>query len=313
MANEVRFYTPIKLTYVNIDQFLKMALPIFECQNKMIKNVSFDTSTTIKADIIGLLLIYKFYEFTVRKSCFYKPKSTIRGYVKSELERRGLKELVDNFINYEKPQYNKLRFMSDDTLFISPIFLNIDSKTDEVEAASHNIRNYYKGNKDAQFLILTCMGEIAQNFKAHAENDTDSILSVTGDRNRFVIACVDTGVGIITSLTESYRVKSQDMPRAIALKKSLEKGVSSKDVSSGHMGYGLWLLTELVLSSKGEMRIYSEGHYVACHNGHIKYGNSSYWKGTIIYYSLPFTRFEVLKNTLEQIRPKHIKLNIKRS
>ena len=41
------------------------------------------------------------------------------------------------------------------------------------------------------------MGEIAQNFKAHAVDDTDSILSVAGDKDKFEIACVDTGIGII--------------------------------------------------------------------------------------------------------------------
>ena len=61
------------------------------------------------------------------------------------------------------------------------------------------------------------------------------------------------------------------------------------------------------------MRIHSEGQYVACHNGRIKFGQAPYWKGTIIYYSLPLSKSGILKQTLESIRPKNIKLNINNS
>ena len=73
--SDTLFKTPQKLTSVNIDLFIKMAEPIFKYQDKMLPNVRFDTSTTKKLDSIGALLIYKFFEYTVHKNCFTKPKN----------------------------------------------------------------------------------------------------------------------------------------------------------------------------------------------------------------------------------------------
>lgn len=310
---EIIFQTPEKMTSVNVDLFIQMASPIFEYQDQLLPNVRFDTSTTKKLDSIGALLIYKFFEFTVHKNCFASPKSTIKGYVKDELERRLIKSLVDTFINYEKPQYNKLKFISTDNLFISPILLKKDSQIDEIAKAGKDICNYYKEDENVRFLILTCMGEIALNFKAHAEVDTESILSVAGTNIDFEIACVDTGVGIVSSLSASFQKRGISCPKSRVLERALERGISSKDTHTGHMGYGLWLLKELVLASKGEMRIYSEGYCVICHRGRIKFKQSNYWKGTIAFIKLPVTKSFVLKNKLEELRPQRNMIRIRKT
>ena len=289
-----------------------MAEPIFEYQDKMLPNVQFDTRSTKKLDSIGALLIYKFFEFTVHKNCFSRPKSIIEGYVKNELEKRLIKSLVDTFIKYEKPQYNKLKFMSTDNLFISPILLKKYSPTDEIAKAGIDICNYYNDDVNCRFLILTCMGEIALNFKAHAEVDTESILSVAGTKVDFEIACVDTGVGIVSSLSESFQKRGIKYPKSKILEKSLERGISSKDTSTGHMGYGLWFLKELVLAAKGEMRIYSEGYSAICHKGKIKFKPCNYWKGTIAFIKLPLSKSYVLKNKLEELRPSTNRIRIRK-
>lgn len=299
MQNKI-FSTPEKLTYANVDQFIKMAYPIFDYQNKRLPNVIFDTTTTKKLDLLGSLLIYKFHEYTVHKKCFAKPTSKIEGYVKEELEKRLIKSLVDTFIRYKSPEYNKLRFIGTDNLFISPILLNRESKEDELANAGKDISNYYQKSEDIRFIVLTCMAEIASNFKAHADEDTESILSVTGTKDSFEIACVDTGVGIITSLSSTFRNKGTKCPTSKILEKALDRGVSSKNIESGHMGYGLWMLKELVLAAKGEFRIYSEGFCVICHNGRIKFKSSHYWKGTIAYMKLPLSNAKKLKKNLRQ-------------
>lgn len=304
--------TPQKLTYANVEQFIDIASPIFNCEGKKIPNIVFNTSTTIKLDLIGSLLIFKFYEYTVHKKCFFKPDSVIKGYVKAELEKRQIKNLVDNFINYEKPQYNRLKYSEQDKLFISPILLDRNSLADEVSRAGVKICNYYHDKEDVQFLVLTSMGEIALNFKAHAVEDTTSILSVTGTKDEFEIACVDTGVGIISSLRESYKQKGLSYSSDMLFKKSLEKGVTSKDNNSGHMGYGLWLLKELVLSAKGEMRLYSQGYGVICHNGRIRFTKTSMWKGTIAYIKLPLSQSNILKDKMEAMRPLNMNIRIRK-
>ena len=45
---------------------------------------------------------------------------------------------------------------------------------------------------------------------------------------------------------------------------------------------------------KGELHIYSEGAYYINHQGKIKRGECSYWKGTIIYVNLPFNSKKAL-------------------
>lgn len=300
MQNKI-FSTPEKLTYANVDQFIKMAYPIFGYQNKRLPNVMFDTTTTKKLDLLGSLLVYKFYEYTVHKSCFAKPKSRISDYVKGELEKRLIQSLVDTFINNEKPRYNKLKFIGTDELFISPILLVRESKEDELANAGKDISKYYNKSEDVRFIVLTCMGEIASNFKAHADEDTESILSVTGTKDSFEIACVDTGVGIITSLSSAFRNKRIKCPTSKILEKALDKGVSSKNIESGHMGYGLWMLKELVIAAKGEFRIFSEGFCVICHNGRVKFKSCPYWKGTIAYMKLPLFNAKKLRENLSQI------------
>lgn len=309
--NEVKIQTPKKLNAVNISQFLHIANAIFSWEDKRIPNFTFDTSTTEKADIIGLLLIYKFYEYTVHKSCFSKPKSIIKGYVGDELQKYGLKKLVDHFIKYNEPQYDSLQFKSTDALFISPILLKRDSPIDEVSVAGKDICTYYLHLDKVQYLVLTAMGELAQNFKSHASSDTTSILSVTGTKHSFEIACVDTGDGIITTLHKNNN-KYTKVPPTQTLLKALEKGVTSKDVSSGHMGYGLWLIKELVVASKGELHIHSEGYYLRIHNKRIKAGQSPYWKGTIVYMQLPLIKSEELFNLLLAMRPRKMQIKLRK-
>ena len=310
MSNII-FQTPPKLTYVNVDSFIRIAKPIFDWANKRLPNVRFDTSTTIKLDSIGALLIYKFFEYTVHKNCFSNPKTIIKGYVKDEIERRLIKSLVDTFINYEKPQYNKLRFSSYNKLFISPILLKKCSAIDEIAVPGKDICHYYNNAYDIRFIVLTCMGEIALNFKAHAVSDTESILSVAGTKDDFEIACVDTGIGIISSLSASVIKRGIKCPRSRILEKALERGISSKDNSTGHMGYGLWFLKELVIAAKGELRIYSEGYCAICHKGRIKFINCNYWQGTIAFIKIPLSKPSIIMDKLEELRPNNNKIKIR--
>ena len=91
------------------------------------------------------------------------------------------------------------------------------------------------------------------------------------------------------------------------LQKSVEKEVTSKH-NTDHTGCGLWLIDSFVTGLKGDLHIYSEGAYYINHQGKVKRGTCSFWKGTIIYVNLPFANNkamdrmrELMKMSLEEI------------
>lgn len=70
------------------------------------------------------------------------------------------------------------------------------------------------------------------------------------------------------------------------LTKSMKKGVTSKK-NTDHMGHGLWFLKKIATLVNGRMHIYSEGFMHRNDFGNVRVGKCGYWKGTIIYLSLP--------------------------
>ena len=53
------------------------------------------------------------------------------------------------------------------------------------------------------------------------------------------------------------------------------------------MGYGLWIINQIITLIRGKLQIYSEGFYYSNEYGKVKSGSCGYWKGTIIYLFLP--------------------------
>ena len=52
------------------------------------------------------------------------------------------------------------------------------------------------------------------------------------------------------------------------------------------MGYGLWIVNELVKINNGRLHLYSQGYYYKNDFGKITKGKCGYWQGTIIYVNL---------------------------
>lgn len=104
------------------------------------------------------------------------------------------------------------------------------------------------------------------NFWEHAVNDTKSIIVASGNKVKVEIACADTGNGVISTLSPTlvHQISKEEV-----LVKSLEKGITSKKMTN-HMGYGLWILNEIVTATKGRLHLYSEGAYVFNDFGKIK-------------------------------------------
>lgn len=282
-----RFFIQKKLGHNSILSFLNTIEEIFNMKNQKMPKVVFDLSFMNETNILGLLLIYKSVEFSVENKCFDNPILIANEYVTQELKRFGFWGLLDAYLKNKSADYNNLSFTTEGTFFMAPLaLLRNENYSEKVikERFLPNIEKYYMDSPKAVSMILTCMSEVILNFWEHAVEDTKSIFVASGNEKKVEIACADTGDGIITTLSKAFGEKN--FFKEQILEKALEKGVTSKKMTN-HMGYGLWILNELVSLVKGRLHIYSEGAYIFNNYGKMQKGACSYWKGTVIYISLP--------------------------
>lgn len=276
-------YTPEIFTSLYIKQFLSDMQFVFDISHKMLPNFIFDLRRTEKVDLVGLVLIYKWLEYTVRNGCFNTPMYKDNDCIKEAYNKYGFDKLISNYVKYRKVDPNKLRYTEKDGVFVAPIILSNRQEAENIYAPQ--INSYYT-NKDNAFVVLQCLGEIVSNFEAHAKDDSDSILVASGNEKEFEIVCADSGIGIVGSL--SNKKLGLLKPYEI-LQEAIKKGITSK-ACSDHMGYGLWLISQFVSTLKGNMEIYSQGGYLKNIKGHIRAGQFPYWKGTIIHVKLPLIK-----------------------
>lgn len=291
-SKAVIFKTPSSFNERTMRDFLSSVEPVFRMKGKDVENVTFDVSYTTSANILGMLMIYKFLDYTVKNKCFMKPLFNVGDFTKRLLDSSGFTKWVLSYVNdINKPaDYGELRYQVSNDLFIAPIALNRQSEDIATSSVNNSICQYYGYNPSIRFAILTCIGEVISNFAAHADNETKTVLVASGNKNHFELACADNGIGIVSSLND---IINRELPRKEnyeVLERSLDKGITSKlDASSGHMGCGLWILNQYITATKGEMHIFSEGAYIHNHQGRMRRGKCGYWKGTIIYLTLPLS------------------------
>ncbi len=306
------FSTPEKLNPQYVKYFLRDAELLFKLEGKKVPNVLFDTLNTQTANILGVLLIYKFFEFSISRDCFLKPKCTLRSSAKllQNLEGFGFKNLFEQFTSFQIPTDYSIRYnVNKDGIFIAPIILKREyNKSDTERKYRSKISQYYSYDKTISFALLQCLGEIASNFTEHAVEDTKSILVATGNKDYFEIACADTGNGIVSTLSSSLpAVKNKQE----ILKLALTKGVTSKR-DQNHMGYGLWLIDEFTSASKGDFYLMSEGVYFYRRSNKQNLGMCPYWKGTVVYIRIPLTNIKGLKDVIEKLRNQYSNNKIQR-
>ena len=283
---------PKNLSICSAKQFLDEVEPIFSLTNAKVKGVELDTLQTEKADIFGQLLLYKFIEYTIHKSCFSGPSTNLNrnSKLKSLLDRTGFLPFVNEFMNRNNsqlkndiPENYNLDWKESDKFYIAPIVLSkTGGYSDKEELIKKKIRDYYHCDQTIVGTIMSCISEIGSNFMEHAEESTNSVMVATGNKEYFELACADTGKGVLTSLRQV--IKDRLQPHEL-LRKALEKGVTSRP-GTNHLGAGLWLISQYVSFSKGEMYVFSEG--AICHQkkNNFKMGQSGWWKGTIVYVRL---------------------------
>lgn len=292
MNPKKKYRLPKNLSVCSAKQFLEEVEPIFSLADAKIEGVELDTSQTEKADIFGQLMLYKFIEYTIHKACFRGPSTNLKSNykLKSLLDRTGFLPFMNEFMNKKNnvlrndiPEEYKLDWKEADKFYIAPIVLSSsNSYTEKEQLIRQKIREYYKGDQTIVGTIMSCISEVGSNFLEHAEETTNSIMVASGNHDYFELACADTGKGVLTSLKQviKYRIRPYEL-----LRKSLDRGVTSKP-GTNHLGAGLWLISQYVSFSKGEMCLFSEG--ASCHQkkNNFKMGQCGRWKGTIIYIRL---------------------------
>lgn len=300
-----KFLIQKKLNHNNIFSFLSTVEEIFSMKNKRLDKVVFDLSSMTETNILGLLLIYKIVEYSVENSCFNNPLLVPNDYITQELKKFGFWNLLEAYLTNKNANYDNLSFTTEKTFFMAPLALLRKENYSErliKERFLPNIEKYYDDNPKAVLMILSCMSEVILNFWEHAVEDTKSIFVASGNKNRVEIACADTGDGIISTLSSELNA---NYLKEKVLEKSLEKGVTSKKMTN-HMGYGLWILNELVSLVRGKLHIYSEGAFIFNDYGKIQKGACSFWKGTVIYISLPLSSPKTLADIKDLVEDKQL-------
>lgn len=303
MYNQKKTYcAPKNFVHLNAKYFLQNITSIFTMEGKRIPNVFFKVEKDTKADILGLLLIYKFLDFTVQKNCFENPETDLKNSktISDQMRQIGFKKLVDENFNiksiHEGVEQNP-SFSEQNTFFIAPLVLDKSQKS----VGTNNekkINDYYSYNPKIASGILQCIGEIASNFQEHAVSDTKSVLVAKGNRQYIEIACADNGNGIISTLQPFLKMVRKNCRYEVLLE-AIKENVTSK-AEEGHMGCGLWIVNQFVLKTRGIMRIFSQNGYLFNINGNIKCGESPYWKGTIIYVNIPLSNPNAFSEVMKE-------------
>lgn len=313
------YRTPKNFSVCSAKQFLDEVEPIFSLANVKLTGVELDTSHTEKADILGQLLLYKFIEYTIHKNCFKSPKTNLNNnsQLKNGLDKTGFLPFVNEFMNKRNSQlkndipkdYN-LEWKKDESIYIAPIVLSKDNDAyaDKEEEIYEKIREYYNADSTVVGTIMSCLSEVGSNFMGHAEESTNSVMVARGNKYFFELACADTGIGVITSLRSVLKGRLQTYE---ILRKALDKGITSKP-GTNHSGSGLWLISQYVTFSKGDLYLFAEGAYCHQKKNNIKVGLCGKWKGTIIYVNIPLYDKESIAAGKREISKQynHVKLSL---
>lgn len=307
---------PKHLTPSNILEFLDRFAPIFNMIERKEPGYIIDLSKIDKLSMLGTLLIYKIVEFTFNNKCFLQPIMRMpKGTVVIDFEKFGFWDLIMDYMidrhGVEK-SYRKLEVKIEDDFIIAPQALLRDSNF-SANALKENflprIESYYQSSPKAVSMIFLCLSEVLLNFWEHAVDDSKSIIVANGNKHTIEIACADTGKGIISTLKDTIVNKSNKIAPVLA--KSVEKGITSKK-HTNHMGYGLWVLDQIVIAVKGRLHIYSEGAFYHNDYGKVKTGECAYWGGTIVYLSLPLNNpktWSDIEDEKEKAKFANLKIN----
>ncbi|MGV3588557.1 MAG: hypothetical protein ACO1OF_16245 [Adhaeribacter sp.] len=295
---------PKYFTASGVISFIDSCEIVFKLNNQLVPGYKLDAFKVKKISMLGVLLIYKIIEYSYTNNCLLKPDLHYNNLTKDALEQYGFKQLIEAYFNKRNSEggYKNLKVSYANNFIIAPHALlrnNSYSRNSLRDKYLPQIEKYYDYNPKVVSMIFQALSEVILNFWEHAVEDSKSIIVANGTKQNIEIACADSGNGIIDTLSTALALSALE-PEAI-LQQAVLRGVTSKR-NTDHMGYGLWILDEIVTRTKGRMHIYSQGAYYYNDGGTIKSGKCGYWQGCIIYLSLPLHR----PITLSDIQPDDI-------
>ncbi|HLO69781.1 MAG TPA: ATP-binding protein [Flavipsychrobacter sp.] len=273
---------------------------------RAVPNVIMDYSKIKEISIIGLLLLYKFIDYTYQNYCFKNPDMLVGDVIEDAWEKYEFEDLINRYIlnkDITEQAYKKFKVKVDENFIIAPQPLLRSTQYSSESLKNEflpKLHKYYNNNEKIVQMLFTCLSEVLLNFWEHAVDDNRSIVVADGTKTKIEIACADTGSGLISSLKGNP--KYEKLPHEYILSKAFERGVTSKE-KTHHMGYGLWIINEIVNRSKGKFHVYTEGFYYKNEYGKVKKGKCAYWKGTIIYIYLPLTKPTTFSDILKTTSP----------
>lgn len=283
-------------------EFLNSAEWVFKLDKKHKQGVLLDLSRIERVSIINLLVFFKLVEYTYENELFAYPKWLSNSFVDERFRFFGFWSLLKAYMESddEEKVLKRMKVSEKSGFLIAPQPLLRSDFTFRSKLNSNylpEIQKYYSSANNAVSIIFTCLSELSLNFWAHATGDSHSILMAYGSKNKIEIGCADNGEGIVSTLKNAFGSNYSKMSNSSILAQSVERGVTSKK-GTNHMGYGLWLVCEIVKKMGGILGLYSEGAYLNVKGSKVEKGPCGYWKGTIVYLSLPLDKCFSLEELL---------------
>lgn len=281
--------TPKKFVSNNYLRFFNDFSFVFNLVNSKEAGFTLNLEKTKECSVLGVLLVYKFMEFSVRNDCFWSPKFIMGEDFNNSMKKYGFVDLMNTYINGNNPDKElvKLKVSVKGDFIIAPQALLSNDKVSSDKLNKNflpKIKNYYSYNDKVVKMIFSCFSEVFLNFWAHAEDQNNSIIVAYGNKDHIEIACADNGKGILTTLKQGGKFHIDNHKTFLS---SLEKNVTSKSMSN-HMGHGLWGINEIVKRTNGTFHIYSEGYFYQSQNASkIVTGKVGFWQGTVVYLKIP--------------------------
>lgn len=303
-----RIVAPKHFRANSIINFITDCQDIYRLANKKENGFLLDLGKVKECTMIGVLLVYKIIEFSIKNNCFNAPMYLMDVPFRGAMEKYGFTKLILTYVadkDVAEREFENLKISVSDNFIIAPqALLRNDKYSSELLNKKYlpQIEKYYSFNDKAVTMIFLSFSEILLNFWEHAVDDTQSIIVANGNKSNIEISCVDNGKGILTTLKLAGKEQKDNLNTLIS---AVEKGVTSKDLSN-HMGYGLWIIDQIAERTNGRFHLYSEGYYYFKEFGKVKSGKCGHWQGTIVYLSIPLQK----PVTLADIEPQDINNNL---
>lgn len=287
---------PKQLGISTVGEILRVANIIFKTEERQLPMYALDLSKVNKVNVLGMLLLYKIIEYSIEKRCFFKPAIFFESFIEEKWKEYQFVPLINSYIEStdSSPMFKDFKIQLSDNFILAPQPLLRNNDFTEMYLKNKflpKISEYYNGKDKAISMIFTCFSEILLNFWEHAVEDSKSIMIADGNRSYIQIACADTGNGIISTLMKNEKYRGLSKEKLILA--SVKKNTTSKE-NTNHMGYGLWLIDQIVSAINGRLHLLSEGVHYSNEYGKIKVNTTSYWRGTIVYLALPINNAKSL-------------------